>query len=530
VTKRTESSRFLQLITVLLCWTLLTSEVLANDLERRIHTSTLQNGLKILIVQRHLSPTVSCYIRHRAGSVDEPEGLGGLAHFLEHMMFKGTKTLGTRNYAQEKKIMENIRRTGRSLDTERRKEKHADRNRIRTLSLRLGNLQKRQKQLIVENEIDRLYRENGGVNLNATTGQDLTSYHVSLPANRIELWARIESDRIRHAVFREFYTERDVIMEERRQRIESDPEGMLYERFLAEAFTVHPYRRPVLGFPDDQRYLDMAAMRSFYRKYHAPNNTVIAIVGDIDTETVMRLIRKYFSTIPRQRNDRPLIIPEPPQRNERRIDVTYDARPLIAIGYHKPAPPAFDDYVFDVIDCLLTNGRSSRLYGELIDRRQIAESVSTHNGIPASRYANLFTIWTAPREPCSPSELETAVYKELEILKREPVTAKEMERVRNQIRSEWIRYLDSNESLAAILSHYVALMGDHRYFTTYLNTIEKVTPADIMRVAGQYLRAENRTVATLTRSKEPVLPSFSQPPCPDTHGNQQGKGTQDDNR
>jgi predicted Zn-dependent peptidase len=336
---------------------------------------------------------------------------------------------------------------------------------------------------------------------------------------------------MRHAVFREFYTERDVIMEERRQRIESDPEGMLYERFLAEAFTVHPYRRPVLGYPDDQRYLDMGAMRSFYRKYHAPNNTVIAIVGDVDTETVMRLIRKYFSTIPHRRINRPPIIPEPPQRAERRIDVSFDASPLIAIGYHKPAAPAFDDYVFDVIDCLLTNGRSSRLYRELIDRRQIAEFVSTNNGIPASRYANLFTFWAAPREPYRPSELEAAIYEEIERLQREPVTAKEMERVRNQIRSDFIGSLDSNEGLAAMLSYHMALMGDYSYFTTYLNTIEKVTPTDIMRVAGQYLRAENRTVATLTRTKQPSRPSsFSQPLCPNTHGNKQGKSTQDDNR
>ena len=352
MTKRPDVCRFLQFLTALLFWTFLVSEVFATGLEKRIQTFTLKNGLIILIVERRLSPTVSCYIRHRAGSVDEPEGLSGLAHFLEHMMFKGTKTLGTLNYVQEKKIMEKIQRTGRSLDTERREKKHADKNRIRTLSLRLGNLQKRQKQLIVENEIDRLYRENGGVNLNASTGQDFISYYVSLPANRIELWARIESDRMRHAVFREFYTERDVIMEERRQRVESDPEGMLYEHFLAKAFTVHPYRRSVLGLPGEQRFLDMAAMRSFYKKYHAPNNTIISVVGDVDTERVMRLIRKYFSTIPRQRNDRPPIIAEPPQRNERRIDVTYDARPLIAIGYHKPAPPAFDDYVFNVIACL----------------------------------------------------------------------------------------------------------------------------------------------------------------------------------
>lgn len=526
--KRTDVRPLCSLLAALLCWILSTSEVSAYDLEKRIQTATLENGLKILIVERHLSPTVSCYIRYRVGAVDEPTGMSGIAHFMEHMMFKGTKTLGTLNYAKETKIIEKIQKKGELLDRERRKGRLADSKRLLELTADLRNLQKRHKRLIIENEIDRLYRENGGINLNATTGRDFTSYFVSLPANRIELWARIESDRMQNTVFREFYSERDVIIEERRQRVESDPEGLLFERFLAEAFTAHPYRRPVLGLPDEQRYLEIASMRSFYKKYYKPNNTIIVVVGDVEAQRVVELIKRYFAPIPRWRINRPSIISEPRQNSEKRIDVFFDARPMIVIGFHKPTVPAFDDYVFDVIDCLLTKGRASRLYRELVDRKKIAESVETNNGFPANRYANLFTVWAALREPYRFSEIEATIYEELGRLQNETVTDREMERVRNQLRSDFIRGIDSNEGIASILSYYAALTDDTSYVTNYLSMIDKITAADIMRVARQYLRAENRTVATLSSSKLSLIRS-SQAPLPDKHRNDQGKDAQGNN-
>ena len=244
-----------------------------------------------------------------------------------------------------------------------------------------------------------MYTENGAVGLNASTGQDLTTYNVSLPANKIELWARIESDRMANTVFREFYQERDVVLEERRQRIESDPDGKLYEEFMNVAFSAHPYRRPILGWSADVRRLTMKDLENFSRFHHAPNRTVIAIVGDIDRKEVRRLIEKYFGTIPGQDNITSMMTEEPRQSGERRVSVLMDANPQLIIGFHKPALPDPDDYVLEVIESILSRGRTSRFYKTLVEEKGLAEDVQASNGTPGSRYSNLFAIFATPRHP-----------------------------------------------------------------------------------------------------------------------------------
>ena len=230
------------------------------DLDKRVRSFTMKNGIRVLILERHISPTVSFYIRVKAGAVDEIEGKTGLAHLLEHMMFKGTKTIGATIYRKERKYLSEIRKTGDRLDQERAKGDQADKDLIHKLKERLAALQKSHRLSYRSNEIDRIYNEHGAVRINASTGQDMITYHVSLPANKAELWARIESDRMSNPVFREFYQERDVVMEERRQRTDSDPDGQLYEKFAAAAFMVHPYRRPVIGWANDISFLSMTAV------------------------------------------------------------------------------------------------------------------------------------------------------------------------------------------------------------------------------------------------------------------------------
>ncbi|HOG15968.1 MAG TPA: pitrilysin family protein [Syntrophales bacterium] len=469
------------------------------ELEQRVQKHVLSNGLTVLLCERHLSPTVSLYIRYRAGAVDEGEGKTGMAHLLEHMMFKGTRTIGTRNFQKERGILEKIAATGRLLDKERRKEGNADAAKVETLTKRLAELQQAHRRWMISNEIDRLYTENGATDLNASTGQDLITYHVSLPANKIELWARIESDRMRNTVFREFFAERDVVMEERRQRSESDPGGKLYEQFVAAAFTAHPYRRPILGWPSDMRNLDMDSMAAFYRRTHAPNNTVIAAVGDLRPDAVMKLIRRYFGSIPRQPASDFVPTEEPPQRGERRVSVLFDANPELIIGYHKPPPPDFDDYVLDVIESLLSRGRTSRFYKRLIEERGLAESVDAANGLPASRYPNLFAIFATPRHPHSARELEEAIFAEIDLLKSEPVEERELTKIKNQVKANYLRGLNANEGLAGILSYYEALLGDYRYAARHADRIERITSADVHRAARKYFDAANRTVATIVK-------------------------------
>lgn len=480
---------------------LLPSCLFAGGLGERVQRVTLKNGLRLLMLERHLSPTVSIYIRYRAGAVDEVNGKTGTAHLLEHMMFKGTKTIGARNYKKEAKIIKEIEQIGTALDYENAKGKTADPTILYRLNTHLTKLQAEQRRLTISNEIDRLYTENGAVGLNASTGQDLTTYQVNIPANRIELWARIESDRMVNPVFREFYSERDVVMEERRQRVESNPDGKLFETYLATAFLAHPYRRPILGWPSDMKYLDMDYMRAYYKKMHAPRNTVIAVVGDIQPSAVRKIVEKYFGGIPPQDPIPSLVTEEPHQSGERRVDVNFSAEPKMIIGYHKPPPPEYADYVFDIIESILIRGRTSRLFKTLIDEKHLAEDIQAANGLPGGRYPNQFALFATPRHPHDCRELEQAIEEEIEKLKRDPVPMDELVKVKNQIRADFIRRLNSNSGLAGMLSYYEALLGDYHYVVNYMAAIDRITQEDILKAAQSYLTKENRTVATLVNSR-----------------------------
>jgi predicted Zn-dependent peptidase len=466
-------------------------------LENHVVKTKLSNGLTVLLVRRTLSPTVALYIRYRVGAVDEEPGKSGAAHFLEHMMFKGTTSIGTKNYAEEEKLLARIEETGKALDRERRKGKKSDRQALTRLSDDLIRLQNEQKKLFIPNEIDRIYTENGGLDMNAATGQDLTTYHVNLPANAIELWARIESDRLLNPVFREFYTERDVVMEERRQRVESDPEGKLYEKFMSAAYQKHPYGIPILGWAQELMYLTPDDIRKIHGKYKNPENIVIAVVGDIDIQKTLQIIERYFGRIPARKEKTAPISPEPKQTAERRIRVSFDASPSLIMGFHKPNAPDHADYIFDVLETILTKGRTSRLYRALVIETQIAKSITAINGIPASRYPNLFTIMAQPRHPHSNRELEKAILREIETIKKQPVTEEELVKAKKNIKMDYLKSLDSNDEIASTLSYYESLLGDYRYFADYLAEIEKVTADDIRKAAQKYLTRNNRTVATL---------------------------------
>ncbi len=486
-------------LTLLTLLILLPSCLFSYELEKRVQTYTLKNGLRLLILERNLSPTVSIYIRYRAGAVDEADGKTGMAHLLEHMMFKGTKTIGTRNYRREEKIIRQIEEVGTAIDQERMRGKAANQALLDRLTRQLTTLQKEHQRHTLSNEIDRLYTENGAVGLNASTGQDLTTYQVSIPANRLELWARIEADRMMNPVFREFYTERNVVMEERRQRTESDPDGKLLERYLSAAFIAHPYRRPILGWPSDMRSLDLAYMRKFLQKTHAPNNTVISVVGDIKSADVVNIVNKYFSNIPPHKVSSSPITEEPVQMGERRIELLFAAEPRMITGYHKPSPPDHVDYVFDVIESILTHGRTSRLFKALVQEKRLAENIQAVNGFPGARYPNQFVIFATPRPPHTCGDLELALDSEWERLKTEPVPSLELEKVKNQIRADFVRGLDSNAGLAGMLSYYEALLGNYQYLTTYTDIIDKITPYDILQAAQTYLNRENKTIAILVR-------------------------------
>lgn len=493
--------RYLRIVILLwlgLLWTGVTEPVLASStLAQKVVEHQFANGLKLLIVERHDTPIVSAYITIGVGSVNETSQTRGVAHLLEHMLFKGTQTFGTTDYQKERPILDAIERVGSRLDALRLK-KNADPDKIAALEQELAELQEKHRQYVVKDVFSTIYSENGGVGYNAFTSKDLTTYMISLPSNKLELWALIESDRMKHPVLREFYTERDVIQEERRRSHDSDPGRVLYETLVLNAFSVHPYRNPIIGWHSDIANLSPQKTRRFLHEYYAPVNTVIALVGDVQATDAIALVQRYFGDIPSGTPVPQVTTIEPVQKGEKRVREIFDAEPRLAIAWHKPTMPNKDDYVFDLIDQILGSGRSSRLYRTLVEEQQLATSVSVF-GAPGSRYPNLFVIEAVPRHPHTTDELEKAIYNELDKLAENPVKDDELTKVRNRLVTDQLRRLDSNAGLAGLLTSFQSLNGDWRYLVTYQEEIDKLTAEDIRRVAAEYLTPENRTVVVLKR-------------------------------
>ena len=476
----------------------------AQNLADRVVEHQFDNGLKLLMIERHTSPTVAPYILFKAGSVDESDDARGIAHMLEHMLFKGTKTIGTTDYAKEKEVLAKIDEIGDALDRERAKGARADAAKITELEEALKTKQEDAKEWVVPGEYTEIYTQHGSTGFNAGTSVDYTIYTVELPSNKLELWAMLESDRLKNVVLREFYVEREAVKEERRMSVETRPGGKLYEQFIAASFTAHPYGMPIIGWPSDIAMLNRKKAQEFFRVHYAPNNSVMVIVGDIDVEKTIKLIDKYFGDIPSQPLPDEVTVREPEQEGERRIEVEFDAEPQMMIGFHKPTLPHFDDYVLDMISAILSDGRTSRFYKNIVEE-SIAVSVNSINGYPGARYNNLFVISATPRSPNTTLDLEATIYTELDKLKTEPVQEKEFKRILKQIDAGFIRALSSNAGMANQLAFYEGIAGDWRYILDWRKKMYEITPDDIMRVAKTYFKKSNRTVATLVKKEtEPV--------------------------
>jgi len=474
----------------------------------RVVEQKLANGLTVLMVERHQTPVVSLNMTFGVGGVNEQVGQTGLAHLYEHMAFKGTRTVGTKNYEKERLVLEEWYRVGTELEqrqralarrSQERPVSPEDQAAIEGLQTQFTELQEQAGQFVAGNEMALLYQRHGGVGLNAATGKDLTRYMINLPANRLPLWAALEADRMAHPVLREFYKERGVVMEERRLRNDDSPSGLLFETFTSAAFRAHPYGIPTIGWESDILSLTPADTEAFFKAHYGPGNATIAIVGDIHPQDVMILIEQTFGKIPAAPPQSPIITVEPPQRGERRVEVEFDAEPSVAIGFHKPALGHPDDYVFDVIDAVLSDGLTSRLYANLVREKRIAASVNCDSNYPGVRSPNLFILNATPLAPHTTAEIEAAIYAELERLKTEPVSAKELEKVLNNLDADLVRALRSNGGLASQLALYQTVAGDWRYVVKARDKIAAVTPTDIQRVAAEYFTKSNRTVATLVK-------------------------------
>jgi predicted Zn-dependent peptidase len=482
----------------------------APSLADRVIEHRLGNGMTVLMVERHQTPVVSINLTFGVGGMNEQAGQTGLAHLYEHMAFKGTRTVGTKDYERERAVLEELHRVGAELERYQSSDPSAagagadgaseqSKARIEALQQRFKELQDKAGEYVLGNEMALLYQRHGAVGLNASTGKDITRYVINLPANRLPLWAIVEADRMAHPVLREFYKERGVVMEERRLRTDDSPTGLLYETFTSTAFQAHPYGVPTIGWASDIQSLTPEAAEEFFKTYYGPNNATVSIVGDINPKEVITLLEQTFGKIPASPPPPPIVTREPPQRGERRVEVEFEAEPALAIGYHKPALGHADDFVFDVIDAVLTEGTTSRLYSKLVKEKRLAVSVMSDTNYPGVRAPNLFVIAATPRAPHTTAEVEAAILEEIERLKTEPVSAKELEKVIHNLDADLVRSLRSNSGLASQLSFYQTVAGNWRYIVQARDRIAAVTADDVQRVAGQYLTRANRTVGVLVK-------------------------------
>ena len=339
--------------------------------------------------------------------------------------------------------------------------------------------------------------------LNAGTSYDATMYFYNLPSNKLELWMSLESDRFLNPVLREFYKEKDVVMEERRLRVESSPYGKLFEEFLATAFQAHPYGEPLVGHMSDVQSFTRQDAESYFREHYTPNNLIVGIVGDVKPQEVIKLAETYWGRIPRGPQPKPLVTIEPDQMGERKVEVEDKAQPFVVIGYHKPSATHPDDAVFDAITDYLGGGnymgisRSSRLHKSLVKEKKIAVAALAIPGLPGSKYPNLLTFLAVSSKDHTNQECEDAIYEEIEKLKTELITPEDLKAIKTRTRANFIRQLESNQGLAMQLTFYQAVQGDWRDLFKQLDKINQVTAEEIKRVANEYLQKKNRTVAEL---------------------------------
>ena len=411
--------------------------------------ATLDNGLRVLLLEDRRSPIVSVQVWYRVGSRDERPGATGLAHFLEHMMFKGTPSHG-------------------------------------------------------KGEFSRTVERNGGRD-NAFTTQDTTSYFVNIAADRVEDVLRLEADRMRNLLLdpAEIDAERRVVMEERRMRTEDNPESLLAEEQSAAAFVAHPYGWPVIGWMADIARIDPGELRAFYDLYYRPNNAVLVVVGDIRATDLLERIRVIFGPIPAGPTPPAVTAVEPPQRAERRITLRSAAArlPSLALTWPVPNHRSPDAAALEVLETALAGGRAARLYRRLVVEGQLALDADADFSY-GSVDPNLFWLSARPRPGVSLESLERALLDELDRLKREPVGAEELERAKNQIEAGFVWGQDSIYARGATLARFER-MGSWRLADGFVAQIRAVTAADVQRVAREYFREDARTVGVLVPTAAP---------------------------
>ena len=475
--------------------------------EKRITVKVLPNGLTLILCERPEAPVFSYHTLVNTGSADDPQGQSGLAHMFEHMAFKGTREIGTTNYAAEKVALAKLEIAHTAYDSERRRLVGRDATRLATAKKAFEDAQAAAGKFVLPNQFSQIAEENGAEGLNASTSEDSTQYFWSMPSNRLELWAYMESGRIGEPVEREFYQERDVVQEERRMRIDSSPVGRLVEQMLATSYVAHPYGRSGVGWESEISQVSATEAEAFHKKYYVPSNIVIAVVGDVKAATAMPMLVKYFGRIPPGPKPEPMTTIEPPQMAEKTVLIKDQTQPLFLEGYHRPDYRDPDDAVYDAITDVFSNGRTSRLYRSLVRDQKIAAQAQGFSGFPGDKYPGLFAFFAVPLPGHTSDEMGISIHKELDRMKSEDISDEELAKFKTRARADKLRGLADNAGLAAQLDEYHTRYADWREMFREIAKIDSVAKADIRRVANKTFVDTNRTVARVDFAAPAVAPS-----------------------
>ena len=478
---------------------LLPNSLTAQNLEAfedKVTEFTLDNGLHFIVIERPVAPVASFITFVDVGSANEPVGNTGIAHIFEHMAFKGTHTIGTTDWEEEKAAIEKVDEAYKAWLDEMYSPQTDD-EKLAELWAEFEALQEKSKEYVVGNEFTQIIEQNGGTGLNAFTSADATAYFYSLPQNRAELWFSLESDRFINPVFREFYVEKDVIHEERRMRTDSSPVGRLIEEFLSVSFTAHPYGNPVVGWPSDIESTTMEDTQAFYQQFYSPENITVAIAGNVDPDRMRELAEEYFGRMPKGDPAPMLTTTEPEQRGERRFVIEEDSQPFFLAGFHTVSQSHPDYAALQLVGSIVSDGRTSRLYKRLVEDEKLALGVQAFNGFPGTKYPGLFLTLAIPNQGISLDEVENAINEEIERVKDGDITQNELDRALTNARASQVRGLNNNSGLALNFAEAHAQLGSWKRAFTFLDDLESVTLNDLQRVANTYFVKENRTVGVI---------------------------------
>ncbi len=459
-----------------------------------VRERVLPNGLTVLVVPRGQVPLVTVQTWVRAGSADETLGKTGLAHFHEHLLFKGTETIGTTDYQAETELMERQDALAARIRDEERKGRLADAERIAGWREEILALEQEQRRHIVASDYDRIYTEAGGTQTNAGTWYDYTAYYATVPANKLELAMWMESDRLLHPVFREFYSEREVVAQERRQTLEDVPSGPYRELLDEITFPESSYQWDIGGHLAEILRLTREDAYAFFRAYYVPANMCVVVAGDLEPDRAFALAERYFGRLPAAPTPGPILSTQRRDVGERRVRVEADATPTVDLQCITTPFGAPDDVVLDVIAGLL-DGEGGRLNRELVIEKRVALACSVWNG--TLRATGEFAVTAVPAPSTTHEQLEAELWAQFDRLASEPVRPEELARVKKQARAGFLRNLRSNDAIAEELGRYWAEGGDWRPMLDWPERVALVTEADVQRVAGEYLRRGNAAIGWL---------------------------------